>query len=82
MYSSRTASFVQTLTSDIKDLVEASFYLSYYVGIQPSEIDRLSTYEFNRYIDLMNEQVKSDKEYALTMAQSYGMAGFLGAGRS
>ncbi len=66
-------SFVRVLTDDLDYLIESSFYLSYYVGIQPSEIDKLSTYEFRRYMELMNKQIKSDKDYDLTIAQTYGI---------
>jgi len=54
--------------------VESSFYLSYYAGIQPSEVDNLSTYEFRKYVELLNSQLKSDREYDESLAQMYGGA--------
>lgn len=32
--------------------------------MQPSEIDKLSTYEFNKYMDLLEKSVKADRELA------------------
>lgn len=78
MYNSPQISFVLILAGDLESVVESSFYLSYHAGIQPSEVDRLSTYEFNKYMELLNNQVKSDKEYEMTIAQTYGgLGGFL-----
>lgn len=62
-------SFVQLLASDLNYLVESSFYLSYYTGMQPSEIDNLSTYEFNTYTNLLRDQIEEDREYNLKLAQ-------------
>lgn len=62
-------SFVQLLSSDLNYLVESSFYLSYYTGMQPSEIDNLSTYEFNTYTNLLRDQIEEDREYNLKLAQ-------------
>lgn len=70
-------SFVQTLAGDLESIVEHSFYLSYYAGIQPSEIDKLSTYEFHKYVDLLESQIKSDREREVTLAQTYGGVGAL-----
>lgn len=47
----------------IEILVEDSFHMIYHAGIQPSEVDRLSTYEFNNYLKLLETQMKSDQEY-------------------
>jgi len=58
--------------------VTSSFYLSYYAHIQPSEVDQLSTYEFNKYMQLLNESMKTDREYDMNLAQvSGGLGNFL-----
>lgn len=49
--------------------------------MQPSEIDRLTTYEFNKYVELLDKQVKSDKEYDLTVAQRYGIGNLISSKR-
>lgn len=54
--------FVHLLAGNLEDIIHSSFYLSYYAGIQPSEVDKLTTYEFRQYMDLLEEQVKADKE--------------------
>lgn len=64
--------FVQSLTSNLEDIVSTSFYLSYHAGIQPSEVDRLTTYEFNKYVELLSENLKSDREYELDIAKNFG----------
>lgn len=66
-------SFVLILAGNLEYIIESSFLLSYYAGIQPSEVDKLSTYEFRKYIDLLNKQVKSDKEYDMNIAKTYGI---------
>lgn len=38
--------------------------------MQPSEVDRLTTYEYNIYVDLLNSQVKSDREFNVSLAQA------------
>lgn len=78
MYNSPVSFFVRTLTSDIDTLIEESFYLSYYVGIQPSEVDKLSTREYRKYLHLMEEHVEAEKEYNKSMAQVYGARQMLG----
>lgn len=37
--------------------------------MQPSEIDNLSTYEFNTYTNLLRDQIEEDREYNLKLAQ-------------
>lgn len=74
MYSSQETFFVLSLTEDLEYLVESSFYLSYYSHIQPSEIDRLTTYEFRKYLDLMKDQVKSDREFETTLARGASLS--------
>ena len=80
VFSSQETFFVLLLSSDIEDLVEWSFQLTYYAGIQPSEVDRLSTYEFNKYIKLIKDRVEENREYEVTMAQNYGAMSFLRKG--
>lgn len=63
------------LASNLEGLVEDSFYLSYHAGIQPSEVDKLSTYEFNKYMDLLNKQVDKDREFDKSLAQVSGGLG-------
>ena len=42
--------------------------------MQPSEVDKLSTYEFRNYMELLNSQVKRDRENEVTLAKvSAGM---------
>lgn len=65
--------FALVLAGDLDSIVESSFYLSYYAGIQPSEVNNLSTYEFNKYIDLLESQIKLDREYNMTLAQYGGL---------
>lgn len=72
MLDSLVSFFVQLLAGDLEYILESSFYLSYYAHMQPSEIDRLSTYEFRKYVKLMSEQVKADRDYNLSIAQNYG----------
>ena len=61
--------FVLTLAGNsLENIIESSFYLSYYAHIQPSEIDKLSTYEFNEYMKLLNEQVKDDREFDMKLS--------------
>lgn len=48
--------------------MESSFYLSYYANMQPSEIDRLTTYEFNTYVDLLTKQIQTDRDYDMKIA--------------
>lgn len=66
------------LAGNLESLIESSFYLSYHAGIQPSEVDKLSTYEFDKYMSLLNTQVSSDKEFDKSLAQvSGGLAKFM-----
>lgn len=61
--------FVHLLTSELKYIVEQSFYLTYYVGIQPSEVDHLTTYEFNEYLKMLNKVKKDEQEHEMEMAK-------------
>lgn len=45
--------------------------------MQPSEIDHLSTYEFDKYVKMLSEQLKSDREYEVSIAKTYGVGGLL-----
>lgn len=74
-------SFVLILASNLEDIIESSFYLSYYANIQPSEIDKLTTYEFDRYMELLNKQVREDRDYEFTVARMTGIGSLLGAGK-
>lgn len=38
--------------------------------MQPSEVDRLTTYEFNNYLRLLNDQIKSERERENSLAQA------------
>ena len=69
--------FVLLLSGNLESLIETSFYLSYYAGIQPSEIEKLSTYEFQKYQELLSQQVKSDKEHELLLAQTRKLSNIL-----
>lgn len=46
--------------------------------MQPSEVDRLSTYEFNTYVELLNKQLQDEREYELKLVQNYGVGGLFG----
>lgn len=70
-------SFVHILAGNLEDLIECSFRLSYHAGIQPSEVDKLSTYEFRKYVKLLGEQLKIDREYDMTIAQYKGGLGMM-----
>lgn len=70
--------FVLSLTEPLNSLVESSFYLSYYVGLQPTEVDRLSTYEYRTYLELMNEAVRSEKEFSINLAKNFSVGNLLG----
>lgn len=61
------------LAGNLDDIIESSFLLSYHANIQPSEVDNLSTFEFNKYLDLLNVTRNSDREYDLQVAQTYGI---------
>lgn len=65
------------MTSNLDDIIESSFYLSYHAGIQPSEVDKLTTYEFRKYIMLLNDKVKEDMEFDVTLAKNFGVGGLL-----
>lgn len=66
------------LSGSIEDIVSTSFYLSYHMKMQPSEVDRLSTYEFNTYVELLNKQLQDEREYELKLVQNYGVGGLFG----
>lgn len=65
------------MTSNLDDIIESSFYLSYHAGIQPSEVDKLTTYEFRKYIMFLNDKVKEDMEFDVTLAKNFGVGGLL-----
>lgn len=70
-------SFVLILAGNLEDLLEYSFYLTYHAGIQPSEVDKLSTYEFRTYLKLLGKQLKDDRDYDMTLAQYRGGLGMM-----
>ena len=58
------------MTSNLKDLVDSTFYMMYHLSISPSEIDNLSTYEMREYINLLNEKRKVENESESSMFRS------------
>lgn len=81
MYISQVTSFVLTLQgSSLENIIESAFQLSYYVGIQPSEVDRLTTYEFRSYLSLLDKYESQEKDYQLTIAKNYGAGNLFGGG--
>ena len=50
------------MTNRLDDIIETSFYLSYYLGLQTSEIDNLTTYEVRSYINLLNPLLENESK--------------------
>lgn len=40
---------------NLDDLLEGQFLLEYYCGMQPSEVEALSSYEFKKKLRLLNK---------------------------
>lgn len=70
--------FVHILSSDLQILIESCFYLSYYANIQPSEVDKLTTFEFNKYMELLNKSRERDREEDVNLAKLSSFGGLLG----
>ena len=63
MFNSDLSFFVQSLaTTSIEELVETTFFFIYNLGLQPSEVDRLTTYEYMRYLTRYKEVRKQEME--------------------
>lgn len=71
IFNSELDFFVLGMTSNIKDLTDSTFYLSYHAGIQPSEVDKLTTHEMRDYISLTKDRVKSETEEASSIASFF-----------
>lgn len=54
--------FVQSMTLPLETLISNSFYLTYVAGIAPSEVDNLTTYEFDKYIQLTSKYRETESE--------------------
>lgn len=59
------------MTSNLKDLVHSSFYITYNLGISPSEVDRLSTYEMREYMNLTRKKRNSEVEKESGILKSF-----------
>lgn len=74
--------FVQSLKSSLRDLVENEFGLVVELGMAPSEIDRLTTYEFNSYLSLLRRKIDADNEEKKAMIKALGpLAAILSLGK-
>ena len=50
------------MTYPLETIISNSFYLTYFVGISPSEIDNLTTYEFDKYLQLTSKYREAESE--------------------
>ena len=58
------------MTPPLESLISNSFYLTYYSNISPSEVDNLTTYEFDRYIQLTSKYKEAEAERESTKMKS------------
>lgn len=80
MFNSDLSFFVQSLaTTSIEELVETTFFFIYNLGLQPSEVDRLTTYEYMRYLTRYKEVRKQENEEGIPTIKS--LMSLLGLGR-
>lgn len=50
------------MTTSLENLLDSTFFLMYHLKISPTEIDNLTTYEMRRYINMLRENLKSERE--------------------
>lgn len=70
-------SFVLLLAGNLENILEASFFLIYNAHIQPSEIDNLTTYEFEHYINYLKDYLKTDREREVDLARLSRVGGLI-----
>lgn len=59
------------MTSNVKDLTDSTIYLSYYAGIQPSEVDRFTTHEMREFMKYTSERVQKESEKDSNIMSSF-----------
>ena len=69
------------MTYPLRDLVDNIYGVVSRLHISPSEVENLTTYEFDRYIYLMNKDIESDLEEKKTLMKSFGPLMTLFAGK-
>jgi len=60
------------MTYQLDNLVENSFQLTYYTGMQPSEVDKLTTYEIRQYISHLNIILESESKNNSSLVGALG----------